>query len=244
MQAHRPFAVCASLAAAAVSLSGCSGDGGFFPGRIKHNEGAVDYRVAPMNAAGKELDREGYLSLGDRASTPYVPLGEAEPLHTFAKTRTPEYVIDAQDEVTRKENLVKQRVEALSAKEVLQAAANERLAKAIGERDLAAQRVAAATEDLTHFAENVADESEAEYRLTSDAKATRQEKMTADLSSAQLLAAEPEKPIDTRKKDVADARVAVSTADSERRLAKEEAAKAQPADADGEHSAALMPRPH
>ena len=37
-------------------LAGCSGDGGFFPGTLNHNEGAVDYRVAPISIDYKDAD--------------------------------------------------------------------------------------------------------------------------------------------------------------------------------------------
>ena len=35
-------------ASLAIGLAGCSNDGGFFPGTLSHNEGAVDYRVVPI----------------------------------------------------------------------------------------------------------------------------------------------------------------------------------------------------
>lgn len=91
------------------TLTGCSDDGGFFPGMLTHNEGAVDYRVAPLNSetfAGLRSDsqtlKQGWthlLPLGTEASAPYRQLDDVEDLRSYWKIMPPESVRGATDKL-------------------------------------------------------------------------------------------------------------------------------------------------
>ncbi len=105
---YRALVVTVGLLAGTL-LSGCSDDGGFFPGTINHNEGAVDYRIAPLDSSEYDELRKSdpaisgiwsrLLPLGTDANSPYSRLGDAPALHSFWKIMPPESVRGALDKL-------------------------------------------------------------------------------------------------------------------------------------------------
>lgn len=94
------------------AMLGCSGDGGFFPGQVNHNEGAIDYRVAPIEVAGSSTSRppsgesnfHHLVALGGEFNQPYVRLGAAKPLRSFIRARKPDYVLFAEQDAALRES--------------------------------------------------------------------------------------------------------------------------------------------
>lgn len=82
--------------------AGCSGDGDFFPGMLNHNEGAVDYRVAPI-AVRDESSNKSHSRLDLDDNMPYIQLGTADNIGAFSRTKTPAPLLRAEDEVNRKQ---------------------------------------------------------------------------------------------------------------------------------------------
>lgn len=105
---YRALVVAAGLLAGTL-LGGCSDDGGFFPGTINHNEGAVDYRIAPLDSSAYDVLRKNdpaisgnwsrLLPLGTDANSPYSRLGDAPALRSFWKIMPPQSVRGAIDKL-------------------------------------------------------------------------------------------------------------------------------------------------
>ncbi|HLP83555.1 MAG TPA: hypothetical protein VK157_04330 [Phycisphaerales bacterium] len=132
------FSVVALVVAAAV-LQGCSSDGGFFPGTINHNEGAVDYRVVPpklVSAAmtSNELSSEknadprskakaerGLVALGDSQTTPYVSLKNAEPVREYLRDAATPQLVEIDNELAEIELQIANRQRELDAARVVEA---------------------------------------------------------------------------------------------------------------------------
>lgn len=109
---------------------GCSMDGGFFPGTITHDEGAVDYRVAemidvPANGAGggggggavavpavytdprgEVSNHAGYLPLGGPKNQPYIPFSEQIQIGSFPRVKKPNEIVRGEEALAAARNTI------------------------------------------------------------------------------------------------------------------------------------------
>lgn len=136
-----------TLMLAALGLGGCSPDGGFFPGGMSHNEGAIDYRVASLHGC----DDDGFVSLGVGAggerqplAKPYVALGKTDSLRTISRTRVPESLQQAFEVSVARKTDLRAATEALTLKRANNKSLQDSIApasKALEEADARVTRI-------------------------------------------------------------------------------------------------------
>ncbi|MFO0836443.1 MAG: hypothetical protein U0638_15865 [Phycisphaerales bacterium] len=146
-------------------MPGCSDDGGFFPGMMTHNEGAVDYRVASLSpdsenpAAEMRSDAKpcmhgapgGLCWLGSDLSEPYISGKQAKRPNAFLRVKVPEYVREAEDKLSAKKEEQRKAEEILSSAEFSAREAKGRLDASKAEADRIQKELTAATDSLTEL---------------------------------------------------------------------------------------------